>query len=158
MYQSDLLTDSWGHGHALTQDFSIEAAAYVARYVTKKITGPMADDHYVKEIVHQSTGEIEPVRVKPEYTRMSLRPAIGKKWLEDHYLDCYPKDFVTHAGVKFRPPRYYDKYFEDIDPEGMAELKASREAHAKQNQVSSERLAVMEECKQRQNKRLIRPL
>ena len=157
MYQSDLLDSTWKQGHALTQDFSIEAAAYVARYVTKKISGPPSENHYKKEVV-TTDGEIVQVAVKPEYTRMSLKPAIGKKWLEEHYLDCYPKDFVTHAGVKFRPPRYYDKYFEDIDPEGMAEVKASREAHATANQNSRARLEVMEQCKLLQNKRLIRPL
>ena len=158
IYTSELLTDCWKNGHAVVQDFSIEAAAYVARYVTKKISGPPSEDHYKKDLVDIETGEITRVAVQPEYTRMSLKPAIGKKWLEDHYLDCYPKDFVTHAGVKFRPPRYYDKYFEELDPEGMKAVKARREAHAAANQDTPARLRVREKCQHRRNERLTRPL
>ena len=154
MYNSELLDDRWGKGHAVLQDFSIEAAAYVARYVTKKITGDNAKEHYTK--VDVTTGEI--IDVTPEYNRMSLKPAIGKKWLEKYYSDVYPKDFVTEGGIKFRPPRYYDKYFEHLDPAKMAEIKEERQDVARLESKTPQRLEAMEECKKRQAERLIRPL
>lgn len=153
IYNSKLLEETWGHGYATTQDFSLEAAAYVARYVTKKITGDLAERHYEK---YTDDGEIIPVR--PEYTKMSLKPAIGKKWMADHASDLYPKDFVTAAGVKFRPPKYYDKLFEDLEPSLMAEIKEKRAEHVRKDAATPERLKAMETCKQAQAKRLERPI
>lgn len=153
IYNSKLLDETWKHGFATTQDFSLEAAAYVARYVTKKITGDQAERHYEK-----ITPDGEIIQVKPEYTKMSLKPAIGKKWMADHASDLYPKDFVTASGVKFRPPKYYDKLFEDLDPATMAVIKEKRKEHAQGNEQSPDRLAVMEKCKQAQASKLERPI
>ena len=73
IYRSQILDETWGNGYAYTQDFTIESAAYVARYVTKKITGDQSEEHYKKEVCDSDTGEILRIPVKPEYTRMSLR-------------------------------------------------------------------------------------
>lgn len=164
IYRSDSLDKVWKHGHAYTQEFSVEAAAYVARYVTKKITGDPAVDHYQKEVVHKETGEILKLPVIPEYTRMSLRDAqegyngIGSKWIHEHFGDLYPKDFVTHSGIKFRAPRYYDKIFESIDQECLDQVKESRREHARSNAETPERLEAMEKCKVAQASRLVRNL
>ena len=158
IYNSELLSDTWKHGHACVQDFSIEAAAYVARYVTKKITGPQAPEHYQKEAIDIETGECLKVAVKPEYTRMSLRPAIGKKWVERYYRDCYPSDFITHDGIKFKPPKYYDKFAEGIIPDEYEAVKASREAYARRNQDTADRLLTREKCAQKRAQKLLRPL
>ena len=157
IYTSELLTERWGLGHAVTQAFSIEAAAYVARYCTKKITGPKAEDHYQKEFV-TNDGEIIRIQVEPEYNRMSNREAIGKKWFSNYHSDVYPKDFVTNKGIKFRPPRYYDKLFEDLEPEAMAQIKETRLEHARQNAVPAKRLSQIGKVKELQAKRLVRPL
>lgn len=154
MYNSDLLDDVWGLGYATVQDFSIEAAAYVARYVTKKITGAAAATHYEK--VSPQTGEV--FTVEPEYNRMSLKPAIGKRWIQDHQSDAYPKDFITYGGIKFKPPKYYDKIFEGIHPEEMEAIKVRRKAHARANSVTEERLETMHQHKQLTAAKLLRPL
>ena len=154
LYNSGMLSDVWGHGYATVQDFSIEAAAYVARYCTKKITGPTAERHYTK--VDESTGEI--LEVSPEYNRMSLNPPIGRRWLEQYASDCYPKDYITHNGQKFRPPKYYDNYFEGLHPEEMEAIKARRADKARQTKVSEDRLEAMHQCKVRQNDKLLRTL
>jgi hypothetical protein len=44
---------------------------------------------------------------------MSRRPAIGLNWLKKYWSDVYPRDHVTINGMKLKPPRYYDKAFED---------------------------------------------
>ena len=152
LYNSPMLDSAWKHGYATVQDFSIEAAAYVARYCTKKITGEAASDHYTK--IDADTGEI--IEVSPEYNRMSLKPAIGKRWIEDYASDVYPKDFITNGGIKFRPPKYYDNYFEGLHPEEMEAIKARRQEVARSNKVSPERLDTMHICKQKQAARLKR--
>ena len=154
IYNSKLLESTWGEGFATTQNFTVEAAAYVARYVTKKITGDQADRHYEK--VDPETGEI--YKVLPEYTNMSLRPGIGADWLKQYHSDIFPKDFVTHQGVRFRAPRYYDKLFEAIRPDQMEEIKEKRKEHARRNAQTPERLAAMEQCKLKKAETLQRDL
>ena len=153
IYNSELLDDLWKHGYAGIQDFNLAAAAYVARYVTKKITGDMAARHYEKVSPH---GEIIPI--EPEYNRMSLNPAIGKRWIEQYSGDLYPKDFVTHNGEKFRPPKYYDKYFEGLCPEEMEAIKIRREQQALANKVEPERLEQMHQHKLLTAEKLVRTL
>lgn len=46
LYNSNDLESLWDLGHSSVGKFTFETAAYVARYVTKKITGPAAADHY----------------------------------------------------------------------------------------------------------------
>ena len=159
MYNARLLDECWkGYddalGHAVVQDFSIEAAAYVARYCTKKVNGELADEHYVR--INTDTGEVR--RVAPEYNRMSNRPGIGSRWLL-HYgkTDLYPKDFVTvKDGDRFRPPRYYDKLMEEIDPELMEKVKARRRENVEI--LPRLRLEQMEACKKAQADKLVRQL
>ena len=47
LYRSDLLDSAWQNkGWALIGEVTFQSAAYVARYITKKITGEAAHDHY----------------------------------------------------------------------------------------------------------------
>jgi hypothetical protein len=41
-----LLTSVWGLGHASVGDLTFESAAYVARYVMKKVNGSLKKSHY----------------------------------------------------------------------------------------------------------------
>lgn len=153
LYNSPTLDRTWGNGYATTQDFSVEAAAYVARYVLKKVNGGEAKAHYEK--LDKATGEV--VRVAPEYTRMSLRPGIGSQFIQDYTGDVYPKDFVTLKGEKkFRPPKYYDKFLEENDPEMFAAIKEKRRKEV--TIVTQKRLEQIEQCKLERAKKLKRPI
>lgn len=105
LYTSPQLTSLWPHGLATFGTVTFESAAYVARYVTKKITGDMAQLHYCR--IHPVTGNI--CNVKPEFSVMSRRPGIGGGWYKKFKSDVYPSDFIVHNGHKLRPPRFYDK-------------------------------------------------
>ena len=112
----------WSHGIATSGAVTFESSGYVARYVTKKVTGKAADRHY--ERVNLDTGEI--FYITPEYTHMSRNGGIGKGWLDTFTSDVYPRDYVVINGVKARPPRFYDSKFEVIDPDRYKRLKARR--------------------------------
>ncbi len=126
-YTSEILDDLWGNGFTLTGDVTFQSAAYVARYIMKKINGPDATQHY--ENVDPETGEI--TSRKPEFTTMSRRPGIGKEWLNKYVDDVYNHDYVVINGKKVRAPRYYDQQYEISDPENLARLKIRRLRAAK---------------------------
>lgn len=111
IYTSKLLSDLWPYGFSSTGDVTFESAAYVARYVTKKITGPIADDHY--EWFDSETGLVS--WRTPEFSHMSLKPGIAYSWIKKYMADVYPHDFVVLKGKKRTPPRYYDRIYEKFD-------------------------------------------
>lgn len=128
LYISKKLEDIWGLGHCSIGDITFESAAYVARYVTKKITGNAALETYTT--FSYQTGEIFNER-RPEYQTASKRPAIGREWLEKFQTDVYPDDFVVIRGKRMKPPRYYNARYEIDYPEDYAKIKASRKEAAK---------------------------
>lgn len=144
LYRSPMLEKLWPMGFATVGDVTFESAAYVARYITKKITGDLAEDHYKGR--------------EPEYTTMSRRPGIGKNWYETFKTDVYPCDNVVIRGKIMSPPRYYDKQLEAADPVMYEKIKLDRKAQALENAAdnTARRLAVKETCKIAQFKQLKR--
>lgn len=143
LYNSEILSKLWPFGYAVIGDVTFESAAYVARYIMKKINGKNAQQHY--ERVNFETGEI--YQLKPEYTTMSRRPGIAGEWFQKFKTDIYPKDFLTINGKKMRPPRYYDRQFELLYPTDLEKIKSRRKIKAKKHLTnnSKERLLVREE-------------
>lgn len=123
---------------------TFESAAYVARYITKKVTGELAEEHYEGR--------------KPEYTTMSRRPGIGKGWLEKYMGDVFPGDFVVLRGKTLKPPKFYSGQLEIISPEQYAMVKARRrvDADAQSMNNTPERLAVREYLQEEKLKQLKR--
>lgn len=127
IFSSQLLEDLWPLGHSSVGAVTFESAAYVARYVMKKITGQAARDHYA--VVDSSTGEIS--WRSPEFNHMSLKPGIGANWISSFRSDVYPAGEVVVRGKKARAPRYYDEHFKRWDPEGYEAMKFGHELEAK---------------------------
>lgn len=124
VYRSDLLASIWQQGHVLLGEVNFDTCSYVARYMQKKQHG---DDAAAQRAIG----------MVPEFTRMSLRPAIGRAAFDNGYQKMYDLDkVITHKGdsvVTVRPPRYYDKLFEAMHPEQMALVKDARKARAAAN-------------------------
>jgi len=155
---SKQLVELWGKGeNCVIGELTFQSAAYVARYIMKKMTGERALEHYGTEAIDFATGEV--IRLKPEYTTMSRRPGIGKAWYDKFKGDVYPDDFViTNKGQKARPPAYYDYQFELEDPAALAALKAKRVAKGRRhrNNNTPDRLAVREICQMAKTRTLRR--
>lgn len=122
LYVSPTLQKLWPFGNHSIGDCEFESCAYVAGYVTKKITGDAADEHYKR--VLQSTGEI--VSVAPEYSTCSRNPPIGGSWFAKYGSEVYPNDRVVVRGRQLKPPRMYDKLLESRDLELHAAVKEFR--------------------------------
>jgi len=112
LYKSETLEKIWGHGHCVIGEVTFESAAYVARYILKKITGEDSDYHYDGRT--------------PEYTTMSRRPGIGKQFFDKYKADIYNQDHVVLKRMELKPPRYYDNLYEILDPEGYQKTKLTR--------------------------------
>lgn len=141
LYRSASLEQLWPYGYSTIGDVTFESAAYVARYCTKKITGKLAGEHYKGKL--------------PEYATMSRRPGIGRAWLEKYKDDVYSYDYVVvRNGLKLRPPRYYDRIYDEIDGERMVAIKEKRADAAKENikEQHWQRLETKEELAERRLK------
>lgn len=148
IFTSRILEGLWPYGFSSIGDVTFESAAYVARYVMKKVTGDASEEHYAGR--------------KPEYTTMSRRPGIGAGWFDKFKSDVFPSDEVILKGKRFKPPRYYDRLFEIDDPDGFERIKAARVRAASTDAAvfhnSGDRLRVREKVKLAQISQLKRPL
>lgn len=135
IYRSETLEKLWPLGHSSTAELTYETAAYVARYVTKKITGDIAHDHY--QVIDKHTGEIH--QVKPEYTSMS--GGIGKSWLEKYHTDVFPSDEVlvkTKTGIKkIKTPAYYTRWLKKHSEKLHDDIKQRRKENAKKHKSNN---------------------
>lgn len=156
LYTSETLSEIWGHGFCSIGAVSFESAAYVARYVMKKVTGDAAAEHYT--VLDPVTGEV--FERAPEYVTMSRRPGIGMPWLEKFGADVFPDDFVVLRGRRMKPPKAYDRGFEVEHPVEFSKIKGARLRSAKQRSEdnSPERLRVRERVQAARLSRLKRSL
>jgi hypothetical protein len=104
LYTSEKLGELWPYGFSTVGDITFHSASYTARYITKKITGELADKHY--EIINPDTGEVS--KKIPEYCTMSRMPGLGQSWFDKYKSDVYPHDYVVINNHKCKPPRFYD--------------------------------------------------
>lgn len=139
LFISPTLDSAWGLGFCSIGALTYESAAYVARYVMKKVTGPPADSHY--ERVDSETGEV--FKVRPEFISMSRRPGLGSDWFDQFKSDVFPSDEVVYKGRRFRPPRFYEDKLSDSE---LCEVKARRRirVESRASDLTPERLAVRE--------------
>lgn len=156
LYRSAELEKLWPYGFCTVGEVTYQSAAYVARYVTKKINGKKAKNHYQK--VNMATGEVH--QIEPEQITMSRRPGIGKMWFEEFQSDVFPKDFITHQGRRFRTPKYYDALYDALSPEEFEKIQRKRRKEAKKypDQKTLRRLRDKEKVLQQRVKRLERTI
>lgn len=105
VWRSGVLSSLWPFGFSELGSVTFDSAGYVARYVTKKVRGIAASEHYSS--VDPETGEL--VFRTPEFSRMSRRPGIGAAWFGRYGDELEPKGTVIVAGKEVPTPRYYRK-------------------------------------------------
>lgn len=143
-YESQFLNDTWRDsageqiGFVSIAKASWETAAYVARYMTKKLKGRLASFYEENKIV-------------PEFSLMSRKPGIARQYFDDH-PDLYSFDenigeYVDHpiavstdkGGKVIRHIRYFDRLFEAAHPDEMESMKERRRSFAEE--LNSAKLA-----------------
>jgi len=149
LYTSAKLSSLWScpktrksFGFSSVGDVTFESAAYIARYVGKKI-----------QRIESLDGR------KPEYSKCSLKRPIGKDWFFAFPDSVFPDDAVTlQSGAKCKPPRYYDKNYAFDYPIEFDLIKSAREVSffSKPEAISDARLALIEEHSILRSTKLIR--
>ncbi len=135
LYTSKTLNREWGKGFSSIGEVTFESAGYVARYTVKKDMTP------------KRVGGIS------EFSLMSRNKGIGAGWIEKYMSDVYPWDeVVTGAGVKWKPPRYYDTQLEKVDEELLKHLKRQRLNEIDDDERRGSRAFVREEVLRRKGK------
>jgi len=123
LYRSKSLEELWPFGNSTIGEVTFDSAAYVARYILKKINGTKALAHYQGR--------------KPEYSTMSRGGRSGKgishEWFRNYANDLYPKDFTVIRGKKIKIPKYYDRCLELTNPEQYGLIKLERIKNALSN-------------------------
>jgi len=115
-YVSRDLGELWPFGHTMLGDVTFDSCAYVARYVMKKITGPLAEGYYGDRL--------------PEFTLMSRRPGIGSGYYERFGSEVRAHDNVVVNKREVRPPRFYDARTEAVDPVRWKSIRDARKRKA----------------------------
>ena len=123
LYTSSFLTELWGMGHCTIGKLTYDSCQYVAKYITKKVTGDNAMEHY--KSTHNIT--LEEVPILPEQARMSKNPAIGKRWIEKYYGDTFRDDYLIIDNKKKPVPKYYYKWIEKNNPDVYIQIKQKHE-------------------------------
>ena len=155
LYTSEWLQSIWKKGYVVIGDVTFESCAYVSRYIMKKQLGDgskVYDDY----------------NIQPEFTSMSLKPAIGLEYFEDNFEEIYKNDeIILPEGRVVKPPRYFDNKYDLIDEVDMANIKDKRKDVAEKIQELKswetdkdfqEMLKAEEINKKNSVKRLVRPL
>lgn len=135
LYTSKFCQEVWPMGFNVLGDVTFKSCAYVARYVTDKINGEMAEDHYQGRL--------------PEFSMMSRRPGIGASWFAKYGSHAYEFDSVIMNGQEVRPPRYYDVRYEVLDSARLERLKIARRRKVDRKDNTSARRHVKEEVLRR---------
>lgn len=153
VYRSAALEKLWPYGHAEIGTVTVQSAGYVARYITKKVTGEAAEGHYTA--LHPDDGQ--PFKRRPEFIVMSTRPGIGAGWYDQFKDDAFPSDFVVIEGRKTPVPRYYKKKLTEPEARKVtAQRKENAALHADNNTTT--RLLTREESQRLRAERLVRNL
>ena len=139
LFTSQILEELWPFGYSSVGDVNFQSAAYVARYIMKKVTGKDSWKNYVDE----DSGVVK----TPEFNKMSLKPGIGTGWYQKFKSDVYPHDYVVVNGVKVKPPKFYDRKLQKDNPFEYDQLLYDRELSARDRAEDNvpERLAVKEQ-------------
>ncbi len=127
-YRSKLLESKWTEGYSTIGNVTPESILYTAKYILKKINGKPSKNYYQGK--------------EKEYTTMSRRDGIGKKYLDEFKEEIYKHDSVIFQNIEIKPPSYYDKLYDITNPKDLYLIKKNREEEAKKNskEITPERL------------------
>lgn len=127
LYTSEFLNKCWPFGFVIVAPVTYESCAYVARYTMKK-AGDNKEDFYDDYLIEK------------EFLLCSLKPAIGYSYYCDHAMEIYKYDAIyLPDGKVVKPPRYFDRLFEQEYPDLFSQIKENRK-YVSESQLNNQLL------------------
>jgi len=123
LWDSPFLEKVWGHGMVRVGTLDYATARYTASYVQKKLA---KKQQYVR--VDEETGELIPL----EQPRAFMSRNLARGWWERYGSHVRDHDVVVINGKKQKPPKAYDRWLAEYEPEEMQSIKESRIEQAKE--------------------------
>ena len=124
-FTSASVSEHWEYGNHLIGTLNFESAAYIARYIMKKIKGPNASP-----VPLATTEDGEVILPNPEFMLMSK--GIGKGWFRDYFMsDVFPTgSVVTSQGSRAPVPRYYKSLLKELGHDLALDMQFRSSARA----------------------------
>ena len=122
LYHWSVLDEVWSKGRVIIARVSWDTCAYTARYVCKKLTGPMAE-------YYENFGII------PEFTLMSRKPGIARNFYDRIDVFDPEKEIILstgEGGLKFKPPRYFKELWK-VDHELESDILSIKNVQQAEN-------------------------
>lgn len=121
------------YGYHSVQDVTFDSCAYTARYMLKKIKGLPLKTFTPENLAEYNECYDEDLKLRSNaFCGMSNRPGLAKAYALNNLNTIYDTDEVLFKDDfelhRARPPRYFDKIFDDVYPEEFAKLKEERAA------------------------------
>lgn len=137
VYRSAILSKLWKRGFVSFAPFSWRTAAYTARYVLKKRTGPQSS--YYSEL-----------GIVPEFSKQSLKPGLGYAYYKEHEDEVRKTDRLILPPIDGQPhivtpARYFDKCYDrlgEIQSDRLYDIKEHRSELA--SMATHQKLALSE--------------
>lgn len=113
LFESATLASVWTQGQHMIGALTFESAAYIARYITKRVSGPGVSP--LPLACDRDTGEL--VMPNPEFLLCSRRPGIGDAWFRKYFRsDVFPHGrVITAQGTPAPVPRFYKEKLNFMD-------------------------------------------
>lgn len=124
-YISNGLFKHWTAGNHLIGSLNFDSAAYIARYIMKKLKGPN-----VSPIPLATLDDGEIILPNPEFMIMSK--GIGKGWFKDYFMsDVFPTgSVITSKGSRAPVPRYYKNLLKELGHDLALDMQFRSSARA----------------------------
>ena len=126
-YTSKTVLRHWPQGNHLIGTLNFESAAYIARYILKKIK---ASDKVTPLPLHVDTEDGEITFPNPEFLIMSK--GISKGWFNDYFMsDVFPTaSVITTQGSRAPVPRYYKTLLKELGHDLSLDMQFRSSARA----------------------------
>lgn len=138
LFTSGDLSRAWTFGNALIGDLTFESAAYIARYITKLISGPGASP--LPLACDPDSGEL--VMPNPEFLLCSRRPFIGHDFFFKYgHKDILPHGrVITEQGTPAPVPRAYKRIIANSTLKNSFAIKQYQNLPDRRSEVAKARL------------------
>ena len=126
-YTSCTAARYWPQGNHLIGTLNFESAAYIARYILKKIK---ASDKVMPLPLYVDKEEGEMIFPNPEFLIMSK--GISKGWFKDYFMsDVFPTgSVITAQGSRAPVPRYYKTLLKELGHDLSLDMQFRSSARA----------------------------